>query len=133
MKSWIFIIILVLVAYIIYRNFTSEGKAPARQVDTVKTPSDIALARQTEAKNYAHLLSNSQEEYFAINSTYALDIRDLKITMHYGQNYSAKVISANTSDYEIEIRGNIDADPTEDVWKLTKNGTVNLINDVTMP
>ncbi len=132
MKSWIIIIILVLVAYVIYRNFTSDGKASKQTPKTTSVP-EVSQARQTEAATYARLLSNSQEEYFALNNTYASSISALKITMSYGQVYSAKVISANTSNYEIEIRGNLDSDPTDDIWKVTKNGTVHLVNDITTP
>lgn len=134
MKKLLIIIAIVLFGYIVYINFiASPTKKAAKEVENkvFEQPySQTKAAKRVEAKQLAQMLINKQDEYFAINGKYASDIRDLKFVPRLGGRYKAKVISADENDFLIEIRGNIDNDPTEDVWDVTKDGFRNVVDDI---
>ncbi|RKZ28818.1 hypothetical protein DRQ26_00300 [bacterium] len=135
MKNIIIIVIIIIVGYIIYVNFIAppEKKAAKKVEEKVfeEPYSQTKAAKQAEAKQYAQLLMNKEEEYFAINGRYASSLSELKFVPRIGRRYKAKVISADESNFRIEIRGNIDNDPTEDIWEVDKDGFRHLVDDVT--
>ncbi len=135
MKNVIIIIVIILIGYIIYVNFiAAPEKKAAKKVEkrVFEGPySQAKAAKQTEAKQYAQMLMNKQEEYFAVNGHYASNLKDLNFVPRIGQRYKAKVTSADENNFTIEIRGNIDNDATEDIWEVDKDGFRNVVDDVT--
>ncbi len=134
MKTFLIIVLVALAAYFIYVNFVAEHKAKAVKKAEEKIfeerYSAALAAKQSEAQQWARMLINKQEEYKALHGRYASSIKELGFVPRIGQYYRAKVVSADENDFHIEIRGNIDRDPTEDVWDVTRDGFQHAVDDV---
>ncbi len=135
MKKLITILIVLAAGYYIYVHYVAPQEKEAAQQVEKKVFEDkydqTKAAKQAEAELMARTLINKQEEYYAINGRYASNIKDLKFTPRLGGNYKARVVSADENDFLIEITGNIDNDPTEDLWEVTKDGYRHVIDDIT--
>jgi len=134
MKNILIIILIIVAAYFLYTRFlappTRTAAKRAEEKMFGKPYSQTIAAKQSEAKLLAAALVNKQNTYYSIHGRFAGDIKELGSIPRFGKHYKAKIIRADENDFLIEIRGNIDSDPTEDVWEATKDGYKNVVNDI---
>ncbi|RKZ35095.1 hypothetical protein DRQ33_00595 [bacterium] len=134
MKKFLLILIIILAGYFLYVGVIAPPaeKASEKVKEEVfdKPYSQIAAAKQSEAKQLAKILMNKQHTYYAVEGKYASSMSKLRFTPRLGQYYTAKIVRADENNYLIEIKGNIDNDNTMDIWEVDKDGFKNVINDV---
>ena len=134
MAKKIFIIFVILVAaYFAYMHFIApETQKVSEDVEqkVFEGPySQVKAAKQIEAKQWAQVIINEQNRYFAVNGRYASTLNELGFVPRISQTYRAEAVSADENDFVIRIIGNIDNDSTEDVWEVTKDGFSNRVDD----
>ena len=134
MAKKIFIILFILVAaYFAYMHFIApETKKVSEDVEqkVFDGPySQVKAAKQIEAKEWAQVIINEQNKYFAVNGRYASTFKELGFVPRISQTYRTEFVSGDENNFIIRIIGNIDSDSTEDVWEVTKDGFTNRIDD----
>jgi len=126
MKKMIILIVLLLAGYMIYNYLFSTGNsAPS---NTELTSQDYA-ARQLEAQDMLMLVYQREESYHNRYGSYTYKFDSLDVVPH-GTYYKLRVLDVRIGHFEVKAEGNIDKDPTIDVWLITEDGKPqNLVND----
>lgn len=126
MKKIIIIILLIIVGYMIYNRFFAT---PNNKISNDGLTAQDFSARQLEAQDLLRLAYQRQESYYNRHGKYTYKFEDLDITPR-GTFYTLRVLDVKPGYFEIKAEGNIDNDPTIDVWMININGVpINLVND----
>ena len=85
-----------------------------------------------EAKTNLGSIFTSQVTYYGEEDTYASSIENLGWAPEGITNYSYSIIEGNATQFIARAEGNIDRDPTLDVWEIDHTRMLeNVVNDVT--
>ena len=85
-----------------------------------------------EAKTNLGSIFTSQVTYFGEEDTYASSIENLGWAPEGKTYYSYSMIEGNATQFIARAEGNIDKDPTLDVWEIDHTRALeNVLNDVT--